>query len=683
MNSTQQNLKYINTTDGNTALQTITLSNNSTVYTKADRVSEDYVKQGLQCIPMLPHKKYPPYKWKLLQYKSNFLYWDKDNSTRHACNIAFYGDCNIGFITGAISNNVLAIDCDEWETYITFKDEFIRRIGRTRFTQSSRGGHILVRCTDAILTNTKIIGNDGKAIGDILGHSKIAVLPLSTKKIEGGEVFTYKDDPDSAADIIDTDLNTLQVFFERVAPCTIIKRYTPNHQKQHINISVRAQTFIDIGSPENERNNELFNTTSELLNHHQVDYVRRYMTDIADQHIPDEINQNQRTIESAIESYFDHSYYHSKKKRIGDLALEVLPALQFKGRVGETQKSVYKALAQRANQEIGKVEFVATYRQIQLLTNLRKNSSIKKALKNLCQRGVITHILTTKNKGYKEASKWKWNIRELTRLSASISSNEYAIENSGENKKVGHKVPISLTTKDAGYYAYRLTDFDKKYGQHYEQCLREPSALGNTGTDIYLYILNQHGGCRVSKIAEELQFHKRTVRRHIAKLKDLQMVERDGYMIQAQYNAIKVKSVLIKIGAIDSRQKHESNIQNERLWYAIDHVCIGRISKDKNHRMSKAQYIRKIINGEVIIEVLKITEVDESEAPPIPENVSDMSGIPDANIYEENLHEVESMSYIDDNNDDLLETEQMKHPIQQQIPQPDSNKNRIYKGITL
>ncbi|GEM_PF-7104895 len=484
-------------TDGNTALHPVVLpSAIQTTQPIADRVLTDYVPLGLQCITMLSHHKSPPYKWKYLQYKSWFLQWDQDEATQQACEIAFAGQCNVGFITGSVSNRVVVIDCDDEATYKRFKKAFIKMFGRTRFTKSYRGGHILVRCPDTELCNAKIKDANGNDIGDLLARNKIAVLPMSTKQLADGTVFTYVDDLDSSPDILHVSIEQLQKFFKAVAPKTVVRRYTQYQNKQRLTLMDAEKQLL--ATQEGNRNNTLFKLTGRLLNYHHADYLLTKWLPLANQCIPDEAEQNERTILSAIESYRDQPEYQQEKQRIGDLALQAMPAIVFKGKAGVTQRAVYKALIKRSNLEVRKPAFVATYRQIQTITGIRKRQSIHKALKYLCDLGMIERVAVSRDTYHRQSSMWRWNISMLRQYIESLSSDVSGHE-------VGHKVPISLTTDNEGYYGYHLSDFDPDDGTYYQQCLSELSAIGRNGTTIYLYLLYQPTHCRVSAIAKALQ----------------------------------------------------------------------------------------------------------------------------------------------------------------------------------
>lgn len=425
---------------------------------------------------------------------------------------------------------------------------------------------------------------------------------MSTKLLDNGTIFTYHDDIDSSPDILDVNFESLKAFIKTVAPKTIVRRYTQYRTKQRLTLMDAEQQLATI--PKGDRNNTLFELTGQLLNYHQADYLLQHWLPIADKCIPDEIGQNQRTIESAIESYQDCLQYRQKKQRAGDLALQAMPAIKFKGKAGTTRRAVYKALITRSNQEVNTSSFVATYRQIKKLTGIRSNRGIRKALQYLCNLQVIQRVSgNNASTSYpRKPSKWQWNTQVLQQLIDSIES----VSSDVDKAEVGQKQHISLTTDNEGYYAYHLSDFDQDDGNYYEQCLSEPSALGRNGAAIYLYLLHQQESCRVSAIAKALQLNVRTVRRNVNKLVDLQLAKRDGYNISATYDPKQVQTVLLKTGAMKTRRKHETRIDEERLWQAIDHVCIGRIKADRSHHMNinNLHYKHRIENDEVVIEIL-------------------------------------------------------------------------------
>jgi hypothetical protein len=293
-----------------------------------------FAEKGLQVIPLKEHSKTPGYPWKPLQY--NRIDWNhvipetyKDGKVKRSrfdarefARVAFVEGCNIGFITGAVSSNTIVLDGDTSEAFKALKRALTVYGITTRIHRTTRGGHILLQC-DTPLKNASVKDDTGTCF-DLLAHNRICVLPPSTKKLDDGSIFTYYIDPDSADDIASVDFETLQKVIQHVFPEFILQKRYEKYKAETLEFLYRATPL-----PTGDRNNMLMRVIPDFRNHNTEAHTRQVMTKRANVLIPDEIEQNAKTIESALSSYIKPT---KNRKRIGEIALDALPYLPFTGR---------------------------------------------------------------------------------------------------------------------------------------------------------------------------------------------------------------------------------------------------------------------------------------------------------------------------------------------------------------
>jgi hypothetical protein len=472
----------------------------------------------------------------------------------------FAGGANVGIICGDVSENLLAIDCENGIIYHQYAKAMKERNIPLFAQQTGRGYHILLKADKPVNGKKITEGNheNGKLIYEIRGNGQYilatpSIHPSGAKYQWVNEQGQLSDRPflDKIPTVklaeIDflTDGNGRPMTLKAVKPKSVASK--------------RRDSYLANGqnTPEGSRETRLFQTACNMR------FVRIPKTQAETLLIPIALESglSAKEVYHAIDSAYQYSQKadgSEKQYRILEILKDFIVTYQWPKK---TDRRVFEALIKRYEQDNFNYKngaFSASIRNLAELAGLHFETVRSTLLRLQNQQKLVSRV----DKNGRNATVYRLNIKlicdTLRSLMQSIKRDNYIDLNMSQN-------PIS-------------------------QDLRERGGLGDTGLRILRYIQNesrQRGKpTSAAAIAEALQIDRRTVYRYLSDgshLLHYGLVEKVGKGWIAHESQAAEVAIAQSLGVVGKAQKRKDKHALDRSKAIVSAMHEQIVTRDKNH----------------------------------------------------------------------------------------------------
>ncbi|SRR6266545_436823 len=484
-------------------------------------IAAEYASHGLAVIPGLPMSKEPAVPWRAFQ---------REAPTRPEREAMFSVEykLNLGVICGAVSQNLVVLDAETEKAFA----ETIHRcesagFGDTWIVKTRRGGHVYFFLSQPVKPMKD-------ADVEVRAQGQFVLMPPSTHPTGARYEFTRR--PASIAQVPTLDA----LDWLKLEPAAL-----RNHHKQ---LPRNAWRLLQGEIPDRyaSRSEAEQAIITGLVNAgFSFDEISRVFQSYPAAGKYSEIRRRDsglavRWLRSCFENARTFCLQESPSRGLAREALSQATARAWPGRTGSTDRAVYLAHASLAYRS-GRVTYHASARNLAELAGCeRRTASI--ATRRLSSAGLL----------------------QLTRRSSFQSANRYQLGR--PTGKVSDLVPLTTTTCGGvgQTSSFRLPDAFR------------PRGLGRSAYEVLSVLQNEPLTAKV--IAEKTGRHIQTVRKALAKMRDLRLVEKQGrfWLGCGAINDLDLEALAKDVGSYGAGERQREKHLAERLRRTISNSILQK-----------------------------------------------------------------------------------------------------------